>query len=59
VLWEIFGWAYRTALDLAAGLIAAGRRAMWGEGRDVNWNLLVFGFTLVILLALATRGVWT
>ena len=59
VLWEIFGWAYRTALDLAAGLFAAGRRAMWGEGRDVNWNLLVFGFTLVILLALATRGVWT
>jgi multicomponent Na+:H+ antiporter subunit D len=57
VLWEIFGWVYRTALDMAAGLFAAGRRAMRGEGREVNWNLLVFGLTLVILLALAIRGV--
>jgi multicomponent Na+:H+ antiporter subunit D len=57
VLWEIFGRVYRTAVDLVAGLYGAGRRAMWGEGREVNWNLLVFGLTLVILLALAVRGV--
>ncbi|HTY51661.1 MAG TPA: Na(+)/H(+) antiporter subunit D [Methanomicrobiales archaeon] len=57
VLWEIFGWVYRTVLDLAAGLIALGRRGMWGEGRDVNWNLLLFGVTLVVILFLATKGV--
>ncbi|HMA05991.1 MAG TPA: proton-conducting transporter membrane subunit, partial [Methanomicrobiales archaeon] len=57
VLWEIFGWVYRRATDAAGALYETGRRAMWGEGRDVNWNLLIFGLTLVILLALATRGV--
>jgi hypothetical protein len=30
---------------------------MRGEGRDVNWNLLLFALTLIVLLALATRRV--
>jgi formate hydrogenlyase subunit 3/multisubunit Na+/H+ antiporter MnhD subunit len=57
VLQEIFGLIYRLALDVAGILYAGGRRAMWGEGKEVNWNLLLFGITLVVLLALATRGV--
>jgi formate hydrogenlyase subunit 3/multisubunit Na+/H+ antiporter MnhD subunit len=56
-LGEIFAMIYRTAVDAAGALYGLGRRAMWGEGRDVNWNLLLFALTLVILLALATRGV--
>jgi len=48
---------YDTASDTAGALYSLGRRAMWGEGRDVNWNLLIFALTLLVLLALATRGV--
>ncbi|HUK92862.1 MAG TPA: hypothetical protein VLU98_02375, partial [Methanomicrobiales archaeon] len=57
VLQEIFGVIYQTALDIAGILFAAGRKAMRGEGRDVNWNLCLFGVTLVVLLVLASRGV--
>jgi formate hydrogenlyase subunit 3/multisubunit Na+/H+ antiporter MnhD subunit len=56
-LGEIFALIYRTAVDSAGVLYGIGRGAMRGEGRDVNWNLLLFALTLIVLLALATRRV--
>jgi multicomponent Na+:H+ antiporter subunit D len=53
--------AFRTIYDgatvTALSLFQAGKWVMWMEDRDVNWNSVAFGFTLVIVMALVLVGV--
>jgi multicomponent Na+:H+ antiporter subunit D len=55
-LQEVFIIIFDYAKDCARMLYGAGRIAMGMEGRDVNWNLAMFGSVLVALMFIVILG---
>ena len=52
-----FGYFYGGVSTTGTSLIATSRNALKLEGKDVNWNLIIFGILMVLLLGVVVMGV--
>jgi len=52
-----FGVFYDGVSHAGNGLVSLGRKSMWFEGKDVNWNIVAFALVIVLLLGVTLLGV--